>query len=620
MKRRRILADHLATIVATLPTSPGVYLFRNAAGTVIYVGKAKNLRQRVRSYFQSSRPTDAKTQALVRNIAHIEYIATDTEVEALILENTLIKRHKPRYNILLRDDKSYPFIRVTHEPYPRIFLTRRLVRDGSLYFGPYTNATYAKHLLRTLRALFPLRSCDLPLTEASIRQGKFRVCLDYHIGKCLGPCVGYISREEYARYIQQATEVLRGRTSQVARELEAQMHALAEQLRFEEAALVRNRLRILQEYTDRQKVMSTEPLDRDVLGLAMQGSTACAVFLSIREGKLLDKRHVLLQHAEGIERATLLQAVLEQWYLQQSDIPAEILLPEQPEQPALLTQWLSNRRGTPVQLIVPEADDEAQLIRMAELNARAVVEQHLIQQAQKARRLPTALYALQQDAQLPTLPRRIACIDNSHLHGTDLVSALVVFVDGKPRTSEYRRFRLEQAFGNDDFAAMREVVRRYARRIQEGQDAAPDLLLIDGGRGQLSAALQALAESGLAGRFPVLALAKRLEELFRPEEPEPLLLPKTSESLRLLQRIRNEAHRFAVEYHRLRRHKRTLQTQLTAIPGIGPRSAQKLLSTFGSVERIRTASLEELRRTVAPRQAMAVYRYFHPTDPSPSTP
>lgn len=607
--------DRISTAVATLPTSAGVYLFRNAAGTIIYVGKAKNLRQRVRSYFQPSRPADAKTQALVRNIASIEYIATDTEVEALILENTLIKRHKPRYNILLRDDKSYPLIRVTNEPYPRIFLTRRIARDGSLYFGPYTNATYAKQLLRTLRALFPIRSCDLPLTEESIRRGKFRICLDYHIGKCLGPCEGYISREDYCRYIQQAIELLRGRTRQLYRELETQMQVLAEQLRFEEAALLRNRLRILQEYTDRQKVMSTEPIDRDVLGLALQGSTACAVFLSIREGKLLDKRHVLFQHTHNTTRAHLIQAVLEQWYLQQSDIPAEIFLPEQPENPLLLTQWLSERRGSPVRLAIVQTEEERQLIGMAELNARAIVEQHLLQQLQRARRVPAVLLALQQDAQLPTLPRRIACIDNSHLHGTDPVSALVVFVDGKPRPSEYRRFRLEQAAGNDDVAAMREVVHRYARRIHEGLDSAPDLLLIDGGCGQLSAAVQALEESGLAARFPVLALAKRLEELFRPGDPEPLVLPKTSESLRLLQRIRNEAHRFAIAYHRLRRHKRTLQSQLTDIPGVGPRSAQKLLRAFGSVERIRTASLEELRRTVAARQAMAVYRYFHPSEP-----
>lgn len=615
MKRRTTsaLSEQLAATAATLPPSPGVYLFRNAAGTIIYVGKAKNLRQRVRSYFQSSRSTDAKTQALVRNIADIEYIATDTEVEALILENTLIKRHKPRYNILLRDDKSYPFIRVTREPYPRIFLTRRIVHDGSLYFGPYTNATYAKQLLRTLRALFPIRSCDLPLTEESIHRGKFRVCLDYHIGKCLGPCEGHISAEEYNRLVRQATEVLRGRTRELQRELEAQMRTLSEQLRFEQAAQIRNRLYVLQEHTERQKVISVEPIDRDVLGIAVQGTTACAVFLIIREGKLLDKRHVLIQHAPEDSSAHLVQATLEQWYLQQQDIPAEIFVPEQPEHPELLIQWLTERRGTPVRLIAPLKGEEAQLIRMAALNARAILEQHLAQQAKKTSRLPATLYALQRDLNLPILPRRIACIDNSHLHGTDPVSALVVFVDGKPRKSEYRRFRLEQVPGNDDFAAMRGVVRRYARRIQSGEDAAPNLLLLDGGKGQLSAALEALSESGLSGQFPVLALAKRLEELFRPGEPEPIVLPKTSESLRLLQRIRNEAHRFAIEYHRLRRRKRTLQTELTSIPGIGARSAQKLLRAFSSVERIRAASLEELRRVVSTRQAEALYQYFHST-------
>ncbi|MCS7177159.1 MAG: excinuclease ABC subunit UvrC [Candidatus Kapabacteria bacterium] len=612
----RQTASHLfaeaAATVEALPTLPGVYLFRNAAGTVIYVGKAKNLRQRVRSYFQPSRPTDAKTQALVRNIARIEYIVTDTEVEALILENTLIKRHKPRYNILLRDDKSYPFIRVTHEPYPRIFLTRRLVRDGSLYFGPYTDAKYARHLLRTLRALFPIRSCDLPLSEESIRRGKFRVCLDYHIGKCLGPCEGLISQEEYRRYIRQAVEVLRGRTRHLQRELEQQMHALAAQLRFEEAAQLRDRLRILQEHTDRQKVISSDPVEYDVLGIAVQDTIACAVFLSVREGKLIDKRHVFLHHTHAYTLPQLIQAALEQWYLEHQEVPEELLLPELPEQAELIGQWLSHKRGAPVRLVTPRAGERAQLIRMAELNARVLLDEHLLQRAKRAGRIPHPLQALQQDLRLPTLPRRIACIDNSHLHGAEPVSALVVFVDGKPHKAEYRRFRLEQAPGNDDFAAMREVVSRYARRILNGEDAAPDLLLIDGGKGQLSAAVEALTQCGLYGQFTVLALAKRLEELFRPGEPDPILLPKTSESLRLLQRIRNEAHRFAVEYHRLRRRKYTLQTELTQIPGIGPQRAQRLLNAFGSVESIRAASLEELKRVLPSRYAEAVYRYFRP--------
>ncbi|GBD07240.1 UvrABC system protein C [bacterium HR21] len=621
MKRSRTppASAELLAAVEALPTAPGVYLFRNAAGTVIYVGKAKNLRQRVRSYFQSGRPTDAKTQALLRNIARLEYILTATEVDALILENTLIKRYKPRYNILLRDDKTYPFIRITNEPYPRIFLTRRLVRDGSLYFGPYTDAKYARYLVRTLRALFPIRSCDLPLTEESIRRGKFRICLDYHIGKCLGPCEGKIAQSDYRRLIDQAIEVLRGRTRRLAEELEAQMHALAEQLRFEEAALLRNRLRVLHEHTERQKVVSIDPADRDILGIARHPTLACAVFLSVREGKLVDKRHVLLQQGHDHELSTLVQAALEQWYLEQTEIPPEILLPQLPDHASLLEQWLSQKRGTPVVLRLPQADEETQLLHLAELNARALLENHLLQQSQKAGRVPSELSALQRDLQLPRLPRRIACIDNSHLQGTDPVSALVVFLDGKPRKSEYRRFRIEQAPGNDDFAMMREVVSRYARRIREGTDAAPDLLLIDGGKGQLSAALEALRTHGLDNHFPVIALAKRLEELFRPGDPEPLLLPKTSESLRLLQRIRNEAHRFAIEYHRLRHRREALQTELTRIPGIGPRTAQKLLTLFGSLDAIRAASWDELRRSLPARQAAALYRYFHPTEPLPSS-
>jgi excinuclease ABC subunit C len=319
------VSQDLKAKLETLPPAPGVYLFKDASGKVIYVGKAKNLRQRVRSYFHST-PDNAKTQVMLRRIADLEFILTDTEVEALILENTLIKRHKPRYNILLRDDKTYPFIRVTNEPYPRIFLTRRVVRDGSLYFGPYTDARYAKQLLRTLRALFPLRSCDLPLTAESIARGKYRVCLDYHIGKCLGPCEGLISEQSYREYIRQAVEVLRGRTRRLEQELLDRMHRLAAELRFEEAALVRNRLQVLQEHTERQKVVSSEAVDRDIVGVATHEALACIVLLLVRDGKLVDKRHLLLHNPQHQGLPALLQSALEQWYMEQQEIPQELLL------------------------------------------------------------------------------------------------------------------------------------------------------------------------------------------------------------------------------------------------------------------------------------------------------
>ncbi len=607
------VSEDLKAKLEALPPTPGVYLFKDASGKVIYVGKAKNLRQRVRSYFHST-PDNAKTQVMLRRVADLEFILTDTEVEALILENTLIKRHRPRYNILLRDDKTYPFIRVTNEPYPRIFLTRHVVRDGSLYFGPYTDARYAKQLLRTLRALFPLRSCDLPLTAESIARGRYRVCLDYHIGKCLGPCEGLISEQSYREYIRQAVEVLRGRTRRLEQELLERMHRLAAELRFEEAALVRNRLQVLQEHTERQKVVSSEAIDRDIVGVATHQALACIVLLLVRDGKLVDKRHLLVHNPQLQELPALLQSALEQWYMEQQEIPQELLLPLLPEQHELLHQWLSQQRGEPVLLQVPRGGERLQLVKMATLNAQTLLEEQLLRQAKKAGRVPQAVQALQQQLQLPRLPRRIACIDNSHLHGAEPVSAVVVFLDGKPRKSEYRRFRLEQTFGNDDFAAMREVVRRYARRILNGEDAAPDLLLIDGGKGQLSAAVEALTEAGLYPQLPVLALAKRLEELFRPGQSEPIVLPRTSESLRLLQRIRNEAHRFAVEYHRLLRTRHALRTELTAIPGIGERTAERLLRHFGSVERLRMASLEELLQHLPRSRAHALYAYLHPEE------
>lgn len=603
-------SDELLQKVAGLPTRPGVYLHRDTGGTIIYVGKAKNLRARVKSYFQEGRPVDAKTRALMLRIADFETIVTDTEVEALILENTLIKEHKPKYNILLKDDKSYPYIRVTREEFPRVFPTRRVIRDGSTYYGPYTDGTYLYGLMKTLRSVFPLRSCDLPLTDASIATGKYRVCLDYHIRKCEGPCEAHVGREDYGQHIRDVHRVLQGKTRDLERELETRMHELAELLRFEDAADVRRRLLLLREYTGKQKVVSTDEVDRDVLALARADTQACVVLLLIRDGKLIGKRHVFVASARDSSDAEIVRQALERWYIDAEQLPEEVLLPCEIDDADVMEAYLAQVKGRAVHLHVPKIGDKKKVLQMAEMNADVLLRERLLQQAQLDQSLPKAVLSLQADLRMERMPRRIECFDNSHMQGTDYVSSMVVFADGKPKKSEYRHYKLRTVEGNDDFEAMKEVLtRRFSRALDEEQ-ALPDLLIIDGGKGQLSHAMEVLESLNLVGRFTVIGLAKRLEEVFTPNSSTPLYLAKTSPSLRLLQQARDEAHRFAITYHRTLRSKRTLQTALTGIAGVGDARAKKLLSALGSVEQVRLATHEQLAAIVGEAVASAIRRHF----------
>ncbi len=612
--------EELLQKVARLPTSPGVYLHRNSAGVILYVGKAKNLRARVKSYFQEGRPVDAKTRALQKHIADVEVIVTDTEPEALLLENTLIKEHRPKYNILLRDDKTYPYICVTAEPFPRIFKTRRLLRDGSTYYGPYSDGTYVHYVLKTLRSLFPLRSCDLALNTDAIAAGRFKVCLDYHIKKCEGPCEGLVSQAEYMVHIKQAMSILSGRTRAVETQLEQQMHALASELRFEDAEIIRRRLEKLKDYTAKQKVVSYDDIDRDVFAIARIGPSACATVLEVRDGRLVGKRQFLISRCEDVTDADLLESILEQWYLERSDIPREILLPWDLPDPEIMQAYF-HHRGVKVDLHVPRIGDKRKLVQLATTNADVELREHLLRAAQKDQSLPRAVLSLQRDLRLPRMPRRIECYDNSHMQGSEYVSSCVVFIDGKPRKSEYRRYKMQSVEVNNDFDAMKEVLTRRFSRSNDSDD--PDLVVIDGGKGQLSAAMSVLRQLGRDKTMAVVALAKRLEEVFVPDQSDPLILPRTSSSLRLLQQARDEAHRFAVQYHRSLRSKRTLQTELTQIPGIGAKTAEQLLIHFGSVERVRGATFEDLAQCIGSARAESVYQYFHdqpPTENAPTTP
>ncbi len=594
-----------------LPTDPGVYQYRDVAGKVIYVGKAKNLRNRVRSYFQTGRPRDAKTTALVRKIVDLEVIVTDSAVEALILEDTLIKKLRPRYNIMLKDDKTYPYVRVTNEPYPRVFATRKLIRDGSRYFGPYTDVKYVRYLLKTLRSIFPIRSCDLNLNDDTIAAGKFKVCLDYHIGKCEGPCEGLVKRESYREMIRQVMQVLNGKTRDLEKTLEKEMGFLAEDMRFEEAAAIRNRLQKLREYSGKQKVVTEDLVDRDIVAFAAEDDDACAVIFKVRDGRLTGKQHHYLSGVLQMPAEEILTGIIQRHYVATDYIPEEIILPfDVGEEYEVVQRFLTEKRGDGrVQLTVPKIGDKQKLVVMAQTNAKFLLDELKLQRMKRSDMVPRPVQSLQRDLHLKNPPRRIECFDNSNIHGTDAVSSMVCFVDGRPRRSEYRKYKIRTVQGPDDFASMKEVVgRRYRRVLDEGL-ALPDLIVIDGGKGQVSAAMEIVRELGL-DHIPLIGLAKKLEEIVLPGERDTILLPRSSSSLRLLQQIRDEAHRFAITFHRSLRQKRTLQTELTNIPGVGPKTVQKIFEKFGSVRGVQAAGLEALQEVLGPKTGESVFEYF----------
>ncbi len=598
--------------LSQLPTEPGVYQYKDSSGKVIYVGKAKNLRARVRSYFQEGRPRDAKTTALVRKIDDLEIIVTDSAVEALILEDTLIKDLRPRYNIMLRDDKTYPRIRVTNEPFPRVFPTRRIVRDGSRYFGPYTDGKYVRYLMRTLRSIFPIRSCDLGLTDESISQGKYKVCLDFQIGRCDGPCEAHVTRAEYGAMIDGVVQVLKGRTKRLEVELEREMEIYAEKMMFEKAARSRDRLKKLKEYNARQKVVTEDLADRDIVGVYREDDDAGVVILRVREGRLIGKRHHYLGGVLHAEDTEVLRNLLRTHYMAEEPPPDEVLVGIDPgEEFDELELFLSSiRKDGTTRLVVPKIGDKIKLVAMATSNAKLLIGELKLQRMKRSEGLPRVLESLQRDLRLDKPPRRIECFDNSNFHGTDPVASMVCFIDAKPRKSEYRKFKIKTVDGPDDFASMKEVVtRRYRRLLSEG-GALPDLVLIDGGKGQVSSATAAMDELGL-GHIPLVGIAKRLEEIVVPYENETILLPKSSSSLRLLQQLRDEAHRFAITFHRSLRDKRTVKSELTNIPGVGPSVAKKIINSYGSVRSVVSATRDDLMATLGMKTGERVYAYFH---------
>ncbi len=604
-------SEHIANILTSLPMKPGCYLMKDKDGKIIYVGKAKRLRNRVRSYFNSSAETSAKTLRLRENIVDIEIIITETEVQALITEETLIKRHMPFYNINLKDDKHYPYIKINwQDPFPKVETTRRVLKDGSRYFGPYAAMWAVQNTLRTLRRAFPYLTCD-----RVINGNDERPCLFYDIKLCNGPCIGAVNKEEYREMISELMDVLSGKSEPVVKRISSEMRVAAEALNFEKAGVLRDQLKAIEYITQRHKAVNPEMTDHDVIALARDKNDAAVQILFIRNGKLVGSDTRMLTGAEGEPDAEVLEQFLTQFYSEAAEIPKEIMLPSEIEGARIVEQWLRDkRRGQKVTITVPQRGNKRDLIKMAQENATEGLRMIREQWEADTHKQEQALTSLQQELGLEKPPNRIECFDISTTQGTAIVAARVVFVQGAPRKSEYRRFNIKTVShsGPDDYQSMREALtRRFNRwkgtmddptQIAPGADdhdetwrLLPDLLIIDGGKGQLGIAVEVLTEFGLMGRVPVVSLAKQFEEIFFPNNPTPLVLNRRSPALYLVQRVRDEAHRYGITTHRNQRTKMGLMSRLEQIPGIGPQRRKALLKAFGnSIDAVKNATVEDL--------------------------
>ena len=575
-----------------LPDKPGVYLMQGEGGKVIYVGKAISLKNRVRSYFQNTAGHTAKVKAMVARIVDLEYIITDSEVEALILECNLIKRYRPNYNVRLRDDKHYPYLKVTvNEVFPRVLITRSIKKDGARYYGPFTSSGAVQATLKLLKKLFPLRSCK----RQNLATGA-RPCLNHHIKRCLAPCAGIIEKEHYANLVKEVCLFLEGRHETLIKTMEQQMLQAAEEMQFERAAELRDQIKALEKVAERQKIVSSDLADQDVIAMARGFDEVCVMVFFIRSGKLLGREPHFLQGTDDLSRSEVITAFVKQYYSQVEFIPKEILLDEEAGEGDIITQWLKQKRGGKVTIHVPRRGAKKELVDMVAKNALQELEQHNAQLQQEKAMTEGAVLELQQYLNLSNPPWRMECYDISNTQGTESVGSMVVFEGGKPKNQDYRRFKIKTVEGPNDFASMQEVLgRRFKRAAAQlnSKWTLPDLVIIDGGKGQLGAAREIMKELGF-GHIPTFGLAKEEEHLFTEGNPDPIILPRGSKPLYLIQRIRDEAHRFALTYHRNLRTKRNLRSVLEDIPGIGSKRKQALYKHFGSLAKIRAASVEEL--------------------------
>lgn len=583
--------------IAILPDTPGVYMYFDAAGTVIYVGKAKNLKRRVSSYFNRTHDV-LRTNLLVRNIADMKYIVVPTEQDALNLENSMIKEYKPRYNVLLKDDKSYPWIVVTNEMYPRVFLTRQHIRDGSRYYGPYTNTAVARTVLDLIGKLYPVRTCRIPITPEYLAKGKGRLCLQYHIKKCRGCCTGEIDHATYNGYIDRIRQILRGETQELMNYLREEMGRLAAEMRFEEAQELKESYKLLENYRSKSVIVSQTINDIDVFGFDDDGGNDVYVnYMHVRRGAVV--RSVTLRYRRSLEedRAQILGYAMEEIRQSLGAEYDEVVVAEAPEVEMPGVSFTIPRRG-----------DKAKLLEVSERNARQnrVDDLKHMERHNPEERTGRLLERIKADFRLSELPHHIECFDNSNIQGTNPVASCVVFKDGKPSKRDYRHFNIKTVEGPDDFASMKEVLtRRYTRLMQEGEPL-PQLVVVDGGKGQLSAAVEALDEMGLRGTIAVVGIAKRLEEIYFPGDSVPLYIDKNSETLRVVQHLRDEAHRFGITHHRNRRSKGQIVGALDGIKGVGPRTAEALLQHFKSVKRIREATEADIASVIGAAKARLV--------------
>lgn len=631
--------EHLEATVRNLPTLPGCYLFYDSRNEVIYVGKAVNLRSRVRSYFNPNTwAFNPKTARLVKEIARIEFVVRGSELEALIQEAELIKKHRPRYNIRLKDDKRYPYLKVTwQDDFPTVTVTRRIERDGARYYGPYSSAKAVYATRDALRKMFPFLNCDRVITGHDAR-----ACMYYDIKLCSGPCIGAISRAEYRANIQRLCDFLEGKSEQVIADVRARMERAAGAYQFEKAAEYRDQLRALEHVVEKQRIVSSAGADQDVIAFARDEGETCVQVLFIRGGKLLGQEYFVLDGAEGEDDQSVLDAFIKRFYDEAAYVPPEVLLPTVVEEANIIENWLKHKRGTAVKIRAPQAGADASLVELARQNAQEQLATLKAQWREDSVRQEAVLKELQEALDLPRLPVRIECYDISNTQGAAIVGSMVVFVHGVPKKSDYRRFNIRDIAGPNDFESLRQMLRRRFQRWQDahggkpgqqdmaqhhdgrplvplappspslkkGDDASwallPDLVIIDGGKGQLGVAVEVLREFDLAHIVPVVSLAKQKEEIFLPGRADSILLPRNAQSFFLVQRIRDEAHRYGITGHRRQREKIGLASQLDALAGVGPARRKKLLTTFGSIEGIRAASIEELAKVVPRPVAEAI--------------
>lgn len=584
----------------TLPDSPGVYQYYDAAGKILYVGKAKNLKKRVSSYFHKVHD-NAKTNVLVRKIVEIKHIVVASEADALLLENNLIKKLQPRYNVLLKDDKTYPWICIKKEPFSRIFPTRRMVKDGSEYFGPYTNFKTVNTILDMIKELYPLRTCNYDLSNANIQSGKYKVCLEYHIGNCKGPCEGYESLEHYQKQVDAIREILKGNFKDSLRDFKKLMLELATDMKFEAAQKIKEKIEVLENYQSRSTILNPKISNVDVFSIVSDESMAYVNFLQIAHGAIIRSHTMEIKKKLDETDEELLELAVVELRERFHLTSKEIILPFELD------------FGDKIKVTVPQLGDKKQILELSQRNAKYQRLEQLkqLQIVDPERHTNRIMAQMQKDLRLPTEPRHIECFDNSNIQGTNPVSACVVFKDGKPSKKDYRHFNIKTVEGPNDFASMEEVVyRRYKRLLDENQPL-PQLIIIDGGKGQLSSALKSLDELGLRGKIAIIGIAKRLEELFYPGDSVPLYLDKKSETLKIIQHLRNEAHRFGITHHRDKRSKSALQTSMETIPGIGEKTMLALLKHFKSVKRLQLATEKEISEVIGTSKAKKISEFYN---------